>query len=126
MQVLELRPLTDSDWDTAVILRRVDDDVEPIYAYLDPRRKIDSPRGRSLLRLIDEHVIESFTSRASELYMRAEHVPAGVAKQLAEAEARCAVVEARLQRLLASRSYRLAAGISSVWRAPTRVLGRGR
>ena len=67
MQAVEAHPLADTAWNVAVVCRRVDDDVQAMHAYMDRQRPLAPLTGRTLLRLVDEHVVEGLVRRNGEL-----------------------------------------------------------
>jgi hypothetical protein len=73
MQAVEAHPLADTAWGVAVVCRRVDDDVQAMHAYLDRKRAIAPLTGRTLLRLVDEHVVEGLVRRNGELRAKEAH-----------------------------------------------------
>lgn len=66
-QVVEAHPLADTAWKVALVCRRVDDQVQDLHAYLDRRRSPAPLTGSTLLRLVDEHVVEGLVWRTQEL-----------------------------------------------------------
>jgi hypothetical protein len=71
LQATEAHPLADTAWGVAVICRRVDNAVEEIHSYLDRSRSPGPLAGRTLLRLVDEHVVEGLVRRTQELALKA-------------------------------------------------------
>ncbi|TDD61574.1 hypothetical protein E1263_06705 [Kribbella antibiotica] len=71
LQATEAHPLADTNWGVAVICRRVDDAVQEIHSYLDRSRKPGPLTGRTLLRLVDEHIVEGLVRRTQELALEA-------------------------------------------------------
>ncbi|MFK4084397.1 hypothetical protein ACI2LF_09845 [Kribbella sp. NPDC020789] len=71
LQTIEAHPLADTEWGVAVICRRVDDEVGEVHAYLDRSRSLGPLTGRTLLRLVDEHVVEGLVRRTQELALAA-------------------------------------------------------
>ena len=71
LQATEAHPLADTEWGAAVICRRVDDDVQVMHAYLDRSRTPGPLAGRTLLRLVDEHIVEGLVRRTQELKLAA-------------------------------------------------------
>ncbi len=71
LQATEAHPLADTEWGAAVICRRVDDEVGELHSYLDRSRSPGPLAGRTLLRLVDEHVVEGLVRRTQELALTA-------------------------------------------------------
>lgn len=85
MQVVEAHLLADTAWRVALVCQRVDDEVTPLSPYLDRRRTAEPLAGRTLLRLVDEHVVEGLVWRTQEL--RAKETSAALIDALAERDA---------------------------------------
>ncbi|MFC9691444.1 hypothetical protein ACFTSF_23010 [Kribbella sp. NPDC056951] len=71
LQATEAHPLADTAWGAAVICRRVDDEVGELHAYLDRSRTSGPLTGRTLLRLVDEHIVEGLVWRTQEQQLAA-------------------------------------------------------
>ncbi|WP_405060007.1 hypothetical protein OG474_45770 [Kribbella sp. NBC_01505] len=102
LQAAEAHPLADTDWGAAVVCRRVDDEVGELHSYLDRSRSPGPLEGRTLLRLVDEHVVEGLVRRTQEL--RHQEIQQTLDSTVAELEAMTTERDALRDELKALRS----------------------
>jgi hypothetical protein len=144
VQVLHALPVSEDDLGTVIAGRRSIGEAASIAPYLNPRRELHVTPGAALLRIMAERVVEGAGWRALEVAVgrerqarfaadreRDEARAAAAAarqqmsnlraiheRQTADLTAKLAAADARVQRILASTSYRLVRAVSS----PARML----
>jgi hypothetical protein len=151
-QVIDVVPLEAVDTPTAMVTKPVTDAPLGVHAYMRWNEPPVTSGDGAALRLANEHAIEAMVWRTSELRLRkaerarasAEQAQAAAAQAQVEAEkaqadavaeaeqARAAALgerdamRCRLDRVLSSRSYRLAGRLAAGKRTVVRMLGAGR
>lgn len=144
VQALHALPLTEDGLGTVIAGRRSSGEAAAIAPYLAPRRELHVTPGAAVLRIMAERVVEGAGWRALEVAVgrerqarlaadreRDEARTAAAAarqqlsnlraihdRQIADLKAKLAAADAKVQRIRASTSYRLARAVSS----PARLL----
>ena len=144
IHALHALPLSEPLIGTAVVGRRSNGEAASIAPYLDPRRELGLTSGDAMLRIVAERVVEGVSRRMLEAAAARERQARSAAERerdearaavstaqqqlaefrsaqnqlAAETLAKLAAADARVQRILASKSYRLARALS----APARLL----
>jgi hypothetical protein len=144
IQALHALPISEDGLGTAIAGLRSAGEMASIAPYLDPRREIPLSPGAAMLRIMAERVVEGVAWRAVEVLAKhdrearqsAEHerdearvaadavlkqldeVRTTCERQVADMEGKVATADAKMRRILASRSYRLARALG----APVRVV----